>query len=181
MRRGARSICQVPICIGSLLLKPAHLTSDAEFRDVVETNLFSAFATVRCAAKTLRSRGGAVVLIGSAAGAFGIANHEAIASAKAGIEGLARSAAASYAAQNIRFNVVSPGLVKTDLTRKIWESAAVAAASCELHALGRLGEPEHIASMIDWLISPENNWITGQVIGIDGGLSGLQPRKRVQV
>ncbi len=74
-------------CIGSILLKPAHLTSDAEFRDVVETNLFSAFATVRCAAKTLRERGGAVVLMSSAAAKLGIPNHEAIAAAKAGIEG----------------------------------------------------------------------------------------------
>lgn len=167
-------------CIGSILLKPAHLTSDAEFREVVETNLFTAFATVRCAAKLLRPSGGSVVLMSSAAAALGIANHEAIASAKAGIEGLARSAAASYANANIRFNVVSPGLVKTNLTRRIWETPAVAQASAELHALGRLGEPEQIASMVQWLIDPENHWISGQVLGVDGGLSSLQPRRRVQ-
>ncbi len=168
-------------CIGSILLKPAHITTDAEFREVIETNLFSAFATVKCAGKLLRKTGGCVVLLGSAAGALGIANHEAIASAKAGIEGLAKSAAATYAGQNIRFNVVSPGLVKTNLTKRIWEAAPVAAASAELHALGRLGEPEHIASMIAWLVDPENDWITGQVIGVDGGLASLQPRRRIQV
>jgi 3-oxoacyl-[acyl-carrier protein] reductase len=167
-------------CIGSILLKPAHLTSDDEFREVVETNLFSAFATVRCAAKLLRASGGSVVLLSSAAAALGIANHEAIAAAKAGIEGLARSAAASYASTNIRINVVSPGLVKTNLTRRIWESTGLASASAELHPLGRLGEPEQIASIIEWLITPENNWITGQTIGVDGGLAHLQPRKRVQ-
>jgi len=74
-------------CIGSILLKPAHLTSDAEFREVVETNLFTAFATVRCAGRALRERGGSVVLMSSAAAKLGIANHEAIAAAKAGIEG----------------------------------------------------------------------------------------------
>ena len=168
-------------CVGSILLKPAHLTSDAEFREVVETNLFSAFATVRCAGKLLRERGGAVVLMSSAAAKLGIANHEAIAAAKAGIEGLARSAAATYAGANIRFNVVSPGLVKTNLTKRIWESPAMASASAELHALGRLGEPEQIASLIAWLIDPENHWITGQVIGVDGGLSSVQPRRKVQV
>ncbi len=167
-------------CIGSILLKPAHLTSDAEFREVVETNLFSAFATVRCAGKALRERGGSVVLISTAAAKLGIANHEAIAAAKAGIEGLARSAAATYASANIRFNVVSPGLVKTDLTKRIWEAPAMASASAELHALGRLGEPEQIASMIAWLIAPENHWITGQVIGVDGGLSSVQPRRKIQ-
>ena len=168
-------------CVGSILLKPAHLTSDAEFREVIETNLFSAFATVKCAGKLLRRAGGSVVLLGSAAGSLGIANHEAIASAKAGIEGLAKSAAATYAGQNVRFNVVSPGLVKTNLTKRIWETASVANASAELHALGRLGEPEHIASLIAWLVDPENDWITGQVIGVDGGLASVQPRRRVQV
>jgi NAD(P)-dependent dehydrogenase (short-subunit alcohol dehydrogenase family) len=167
-------------CVGSILLKPAHLTSDAEFREVVETNLFSAFATVRCAGKLLREHGGSVVLISSAAAKLGIANHEAIAAAKAGIEGLAKSAAASYAGANVRFNVVSPGLVKTNLTKRIWDAPAVASASAELHALGRLGEPEHIASMIAWLIDPENHWITGQVIGVDGGLASVQPRRRLQ-
>ena len=168
-------------CIGSILLKPAHLTSDAEFREVVETNLFTAFATVRCAGRALRERGGSVVLMSSAAAKLGIANHEAIAAAKAGIEGLARSAAATYAGANIRFNVVSPGLVKTNLTKRIWEAPAMASASAELHALGRLGEPEQIASMIAWLIDPENHWITGQVIGVDGGLGSVQPRRKVQV
>ncbi len=57
----------------------------------------------------------------------------------------------------------------------------MAAASAELHALGRLGEPEQIASMIRWLIDSENHWITGQVIAVDGGLSSLQPRKKIQV
>jgi len=57
----------------------------------------------------------------------------------------------------------------------------MASASAELHALGRLGEPEQIASMIAWLIDPENHWITGQVIGVDGGLGSVQPRRKVQV
>ncbi len=167
-------------CVGSLLLKPAHLTTDAEFRDTLETHLFSSFAIVKAAGKILRQRGGAVVLISSAAARLGIANHEAIAAAKAAVEGLAKSAAATYAAQNIRFNVVSPGLVKTQMTSRIWQSEVSAAASTELHALGRLGEPEHIASMIRWLLDPANDWVTAQVIGVDGGLASLQPRRRVQ-
>ena len=177
---GGATIDSFVNCIGSILLKPAHLTTDAEFREVVETNLFTAFATVRCAGKVLRERGGSVVLMSTAAAKLGIANHEAIAAAKAGIEGLARSAAASYAGANIRFNVVSPGLVKTNLTKRIWETPAMANASADLHALGRLGEPEQIASMIAWLIEPENHWITGQVIGVDGGLGSVQPRRKIQ-
>jgi NAD(P)-dependent dehydrogenase (short-subunit alcohol dehydrogenase family) len=164
-------------CIGSLLLKPAHSTSDEEFRQVVETNLFTAFATVRAGAKLLRERGGSIVLFASAAAEVGIQNHEAIAAAKSGVIGLARSAAATYAPRNIRINVVSPGLVRTEMTRRIWENTIAAAASSSVHALGRLGEPEQQASLVDWLLNPENHWITGQVIGIDGGLGHVLARK----
>lgn len=164
-------------CIGSLLLKPAHATTDEDFRRVVETNLFTAFATVRAGSRVLKERGGSIVLFASAAAEIGIANHEAIAAAKAGVIGLARSAAATYAPQNIRVNVVSPGLIRTELTRRIWESPVNAAASAQMHALGRLGEPEQVASIAAWLLDVENNWITGQVIGIDGGLGHVLPRK----
>ncbi len=163
-------------CIGSLLLKPAHLTTDDEFRQVVETNLFTAFAAVRVGAKLLRDRGGSIVLFASAAAEIGIVNHEAIAAAKAGIIGLARSAAATYAASNIRVNVVSPGLIRTELTRRIWENPASATASAQRHPLGRLGEPGQVASLASWLLDSENDWITGQVIGIDGGLGHVLPR-----
>ncbi len=165
-------------CIGSVLLKPAHITSDQEFRDVVETNLFTAFATIRAAGKLMREAGGPVVLFASAAAEIGISNHEAIAAAKAGVIGLARSAAATYAPSNIRVNVVSPGLVRTELTKRIWDSPLAAAASKEMHALGRFGEPEQIASLVVWLLDPANDWITGQVIGMDGGLGHLLPTRR---
>lgn len=162
-------------CIGSLLLKPAHATSDDDFRQIVETNLFTAFATVRVGARLLRERGGVIVLFASAAAETGIQNHEAIAAAKAGVIGLARSAAATYASKNIRVNVVSPGLIRTEMTRRIWENAASATASARLHPLGRLGEPEQVASLVCWLLEPENDWITGQVIGVDGGLGHVLP------
>ena len=84
-------------CVGSILLKPAHLTTEQEWSDTIATNLTSAFATVRAAAKTMLKRGGSVVLVSSAAADVGLPNHEAIAAAKAGVVGLARSAAASYA------------------------------------------------------------------------------------
>lgn len=165
-------------CSGSLLLKPAHTTTDAEFHEVIEANLFTAFATVRAAGKLLRPQGGAVVLFGSAAAECGLHNHEAIAATKGGVVALARSAAATYAGDNIRFNVISPGLVRTELTRRIWENPISAAASEAMHPLGRLGEPEQVASLALWLLDPRNDWITGQVIGLDGGLARLQPRRR---
>lgn len=164
-------------CIGSILLKPAHTTTDDEFHQILETNLFTAFATVRVGAKLLRERGGTIILLASAAAEIGMQNHEAISAAKAGVIGLARSAAATYAANNIRVNVVSPGLVRTEMTRWIWENSGSATASAQLHALRRLGEPEQVASLVTWLVDAENDWITGHVIGIDGGLGHVLPRR----
>ena len=165
-------------CVGSILLKPAHLTSDAEWQQTLQTNLTSAFATVRSAAKSMTKTGGSVVLMSSAAAQIGLANHEAIAAAKAGVIGLARSAAASYAAKNIRVNVVAPGLVQTKLTAKIWENERPAAASRSLHGLARLGEPADVAAMICWLLLPSSGWTTGQTFTVDGGLSGVKLMQR---
>jgi 3-oxoacyl-[acyl-carrier protein] reductase len=161
-------------CVGSLLLKPAHLTKESEWHHTIATNLTSAFATVQAAAKTMGNRGGSVVLMSTAAARLGLANHEAIAAAKAGVEGLAQSAAASYAKQAIRFNVVAPGLVKTKLTKRIWESERAATTSIAMHALGRLGEAEEVASLITWLLEPANSWVTGEVFAIDGGLAHIR-------
>lgn len=163
---------------GSLFLKPVYSTSLEEFREVLEANLITAFQMVKLGSQLLSKTGGSIVLCASAAAEVGMTNHEAISAAKAGVIGLARSAAASLANRNIRVNVVSPGLVKTELTRRIWEAPTSAAAACDMHALGRLGEPAKIASLVEWLLDEQNDWITGQAIGVDGGLSQVLPRKR---
>lgn len=167
-------------CIGSVLLKPAQSTTDDEWHETLTTNLFSAFAVVRSATVLMRQSGGSIVLISSAAASIGLPNHEAIAAAKAGIIGLTLSAAASSAARGIRVNAVAPGLVKSGMTSKIWQNPAAAATSAEMHALGRLGEPDDIAAAIRWLLSPESSWVTGQTIGVDGGLSSLLPRAKAR-
>ena len=160
---------------GSVILKPAHLTSFDEYQKTIESNLTTAFSTVRAAAKSLKN-GGSVVLISSAAAMQGISNHEAIASAKGGIISLAKSAAATYAAQNIRFNVVAPGLIETKLTQKITGNETALKASNAMHALGRIGKACDVSAMVEFLLSDKANFITGQVIAVDGGLSNLQPK-----
>jgi len=163
-------------CVGSLLLRPAHLLSEEEWDATVATNLKSAFAVVRGAAITMAQQGGSVVLLSTAAAHIGLANHEAISAAKAGIEGLALAASASYASKGIRVNCVAPGMTRTPLTAKLLRNEMMAKTSAGMHALGRIGEPNEIASAIEWLLDPEQSWVTGQVIGVDGGLSRIRSR-----
>lgn len=162
-------------CVGSIVLKPAHLTSEAEFMSVVNLNLTSAFLVVRTAARTMTG-GGSVVLFSSAAARIGLANHEAIAAAKAGVIGLTLSAAATYAGRGLRVNCVAPGLVATALSEKITTNPTAAAFSTALHPLGRLGQPNDVAAVAGLLLSDDASWITGQVFGVDGGLATIKTR-----
>ena len=148
---------------GSLLLKPAHLTSIDEWYDTIDQNLTTAMGLVKAAAPAMRKTGGgSIVLMSSGAASIGLPSHEAIAAVKAGVEGLVRSAA------------VAPGLTQTPLTRRVWENEKGAEASRSMHPLGRLGSAADIASAIAWLLDPAQTWITAQTITVDGGLSTLK-------
>jgi len=168
-------ISGVAHCVGSILLKPAHLTSEAEFSSVIQQNLTSAFFVLRAAARTMTS-GGSVLLFSSAAGRIGLANHEAIAAAKAGIIGLTLSAAATYAPRKLRVNCIAPGLVQTQMSEKITTNQSAAAFSRSLHPLARLGDPVDIGPLAAVLLSDEGSWITGQVVSIDGGLATVKTK-----
>ncbi len=161
---------------GSILLKPAHMTSAAEFDETIAQNLRTAFALTRAAGRHMKATGGSVVLMSSCAAAIGLSNHEAIAAAKAGVEGLVRAAAATYAAAGIRFNAVAPGLVATPLAKRITENESALKASIAMHPLGRIGTPEDIAAAIVFLLGSQSSWVTGQVLGVDGGLGSLKTR-----
>jgi NAD(P)-dependent dehydrogenase (short-subunit alcohol dehydrogenase family) len=164
-------------CVGSILLKPAHLTSDEDWATTVAVNLTSSFYLLRGAARIMgRAGGGAMVFCSSVAAGRGLPNHEAIAAAKAGIEGMVRAAASTYAKQKIRVNCVAPGLVRTPLSRSLTENEASLKASTSMHPLGRIGEPGDVASAIGWLMSEEQGWVTGQVIHVDGGIAAVQAR-----
>jgi 3-oxoacyl-[acyl-carrier protein] reductase len=163
-------------CVGSIVLKAAHQTSEAEWRSILAANLDSAFAVVRAGAKTMRGSGGAIVLMSSAAARVGLPSHEAIAAAKAGVIGLGRSAAATYASKGIRVNIVAPGLVDTPMAAGITANPLMLKASASMHPLGRIGRPEEVAEVVTWLVSDDSSWVTGQVIGVDGGLSSVRAK-----
>lgn len=166
-------------CAGSVFLKAAHLTSRQQYDEVLAGSLTTAFSTVRAAGRHMSKEGGSVVLITSAAALSGLANHEAIAAAKGGVVGLTLSASATYAHHRLRFNAVAPGLTETPATEALTRSETSRRVSEAMHALGRLGQPIDVARAIAFLLDPANNWITGQVLAVDGGLSRIHPRVKI--
>ncbi len=167
--------------VGSILLKPAHALSPDEFDATLRLNLMTAFYAVRAAAvhvlKNREPAGGSVVLMSSVAAGLGLANHEAIAAAKAGVEGLARAAAATYAPRGLRVNCVAPGLVRTPLAGRLVATEAALEASAKMHPLGRIGEPDDLTDALAFLLDRDRSaWVTGQTLAVDGGFSTLRPR-----
>ena len=167
-------IAGIANCIGSLLLKPAQRTSEAEWQDVLDVNLSSAFGVAMAAAE-LCSGGGAVVFVSSVAAPLGLANHEAIAAAKAGLIGLARAAAATHARRGIRFHCVAPALVASHMTADLLARAGMREATGKMNPSGRIGEPDDVVRAIAFLLDPANTWLNGQVLGTDGGYGVLRP------
>ena len=161
-------------CVGSLLLKPAHATSIDDLNNVFSTNLFSCFGILKFGFPYMKQNGGSILFFSSAAAKVGLKNHEAISSAKAAISALALTASATYANYNIRVNAIAPGLVETPLTEKIVSNKMSLDYSKNLHGLKRIGKPENFIPIVKSLIDKQSDWITGQTICVDGGLSNVK-------
>ena len=161
-------------CIGSILIKPLHGTSLEEFNDIISTNLFSSYFLLASFARRMKE--GSAIFFSSVAGTKGLSNHEAISAAKAGIEGFARSAAATYAKDNLRVNVIAPSIMDSNMSQKILSSDSARELSKNMHPISKIGDADDILPVIKWLLSPDARWVTGQTIHVDGGLSTVKPR-----
>ena len=157
-----------------ILIKPLHGTSIEEFNDVITTNLFSSYYLLASFAR--RMKNGSAIFFSSIAGSKGLSNHEAIAAAKSGIEGFARSAAATYAKDNLRVNVIAPSIMDSKMSEKILSSDAAREVSKNMHPISKIGDADDILPVVKWLLSPDAKWVTGQTIHVDGGLSTVKPR-----
>ena len=165
--------------VGTINLKPlAKLTADDVVMDF-KLNALGALLALQAAAPALKAgageAGAGVVLFSTVAVAQGFAAHASVAMAKVAVEGLALSLAAELS-PHIRINVVAPSLTRTPLAAAITGNETLASGIASMHALQRLGTPEDIGALAAFLVSAEAGWITGQVIGADGGRSTLRTK-----
>lgn len=164
-------------CVGSILVAPLLRTTDAQFEDVLRVNLLSAAYGLKGFIKGAKTLGepASAVLVSTCATGIGVANHEAIAAAKAGVEGLARSAAATYASDGIRVNVVAPGLTDSPIASAFLKSEVMRTASAKQYPLHGINMPEEVAQAMFWLLSAHAGRVTGTVLNVDGGFRNVRP------
>jgi len=166
-------------CVGSILLKPLARLTEADLVETFRLNAAAPALAVQAAAPALAAHGGegggAVVLFSSVAARRGFPNHVAIAAAKAAVEGITVSLAADLAPK-VRVNCIAPSLTRTALAEPLTRSPQMAEAIAKQHPIPRLGEAEDVAALADFLLSDAAGWMTGQVIGVDGGRGALAGR-----
>lgn len=144
--------------------------TDQQWDDVLRVNLTAIFYTTRAAARRMKERGrGAVVNVSSTAGQKGTIGQVNYAAAKAGVIGLTKATALELARYNIRCNCVAPGVVETEMTTKVLTDEKLRPQYLAGIPLGRVGKPYDIAATIAFLASDEASFITGQILGVNGG------------
>ncbi len=167
------SLNGVVYCPGSINLKPFRSLKTEAFQEDFAINVLGAVKVLHAANKALKkAENPAVVLFSTVAVGQGMPFHASVASAKGAVEGLTRSLAAEWAPA-IRVNCIAPSLTDTPLAARLLNSDEKKEAASARHPLRRVGTPEEIAALAHFLIKENSRWITGQVIGIDGGLSTL--------
>ena len=166
------SIKGLAYCIGSIDLKPLKRVTESDMNQCMKLNLYSAIEAIQSLQDDLKKNNGSIVLFSSVAAQKGFTNHTIIASAKAAIEGLTVTLAAEFA-PGIRVNCIAPSLTDSKISQSMLKSEVVAEALAKAHPLKRLGDGKDSASLAKFLLGEESSWVTGQIIGVDGGRSSL--------
>lgn len=164
-------------CVGSTLIAPLHRTTPDQYREVMRVNLDSAMYMLQAWVAAMREAKlpGSAVLCSSVVARVGVANHEAIAAAKGGVEALARGAAATYAPLGLRVNAVAPGMTDTPMTAGMLRADAMREGAGRQYPLGGIQSAAQVADAVVWLLSENAARLTGQVIAVDGGFTTSRP------
>ncbi|MBD3256944.1 SDR family oxidoreductase [candidate division GN15 bacterium] len=161
---------------GTITLKPFQGLKIEDYRLDLEINLLGGVKILQVSLPALRKGAPAsVVFFSTVASGVGMSYHASIAAAKSAVEGFALSTAAELARSNIRVNVVAPSLTDTRLAENLLSTDQKRESSADRHPLKRYGQPEDIARTVVFLLNEASGWLTGQIIGVDGGLSRLRP------
>lgn len=162
-------------CPGTINLKPFARLSPEDFTQDFQVNLIGAVKTIQAALKSLKnSKNASIVLFSTVAVQTGMGFHASVTAAKGAVEGFGRSLAAELAPQKIRVNTIAPSLTDTPLANYLLGSPEKKEASGKRHPIGRYGEVGDLSSIAMFLLSEDASWITGQVIGVDGGMGSLK-------
>jgi NAD(P)-dependent dehydrogenase (short-subunit alcohol dehydrogenase family) len=162
-------------CVGSTLIAPLHRTRVDAYRELMRINLDSAVFMLQAWLGGLQGGAGAAVFASSVVARIGVANHEAIAAAKGGVEALVRSTAATYAAQGVRINAVAPGMTDTPMTAGLLKMPALREGAARQYPLGGVQTAEQVAEVMAWLLGDGAARLTGQVLAVDGGFTTVRP------
>ena len=162
-------------CVGNTLIAPLHRTRADAYREVIRVNLDSAVYMLQAWITALQGGPGAAVFVSSVVARIGVANHEAIAAAKGGVEALVRSAAATYAGQGLRINAVAPGMTDTPMTADMLKMPAMREGAARQYPLGGLQTADQVAEVMAWLLGDGAARLTGQTIAVDGGFTTVRP------
>lgn len=166
------NISGVAYCVGSIDLKPLKLARKQDFERCLNLNFFPVVEIIKGLQDNLKRNKGSIVLFSTVAVQRGFSNHSIISSAKGAIEGLTVSLASEFA-PDIRVNCIAPSLTDSKMSKPLLKSKIITDGIAKSHPMKRIGKPEDAASMAKFLLSDESPWITGQIIGVDGGKSSL--------
>ncbi len=167
-----KDISGLAYCVGSIDLKPLKSSKKEDFQKCLDLNFFPVIEIIKSLQENLKKNKGSIVLFSTVAVQKGFTNHAIISSAKGAIEGLTVSLAAEFA-PNIRVNCIAPTLTDSKMSKNILKSKLMAEGIAKSHPMKRIGKPEDVASMANFLLTDESPFITGQIIGVDGGKSSL--------
>jgi len=158
-------------CPGSINLKPLKMMDLEAFRSDMEINFFSLVKTVKEVLPKM-AENSSMVFFSTVAVGMGMPFHTSVSAAKGAIEGFSKALAAEYTPR-IRVNVIAPSLVDTPLAARLLSNDRKKEMMAERHPLKRVGTAQDIANMAVFLLKEESSWMTGQILGVDGGMSSL--------